>query len=161
MRFFRASPRVLLSHPSEADAIADLYRRAWQGCERFLDPRLVEEMQPSAGEVRTWLQGGFELYRVEHGGQVVGSIRCAFPASACVLDRLVVDPEVRGQGLGRLLLEHAVSRARRTASGRIWTQVSPKLPAAVALHRDLGFRTVGRHLAAYWDEPLLLLELPL
>ncbi|HLH69263.1 MAG TPA: GNAT family N-acetyltransferase [Candidatus Dormibacteraeota bacterium] len=161
MRFFRTTPRVLPSHPSEAEAIADLYQRAWQGCEQLLDLRLVRDMQPSMGEVRSWLQGGFELYRVEHGGHVVGAIRCTFPASACVLDRLAVDPAVRGQGLGRLLLEHAVSRARRTASGRIWAQVSPKLPAAVALHRDLGFRTVGQHLAAYWGEPLLLLELPL
>jgi GNAT superfamily N-acetyltransferase len=161
MRFFRAAPRVLLSHPSEAEAIADLYRRAWQGCERILDPRLVRDMQPSSGEVRTWLQGGFELYRIEHGGHVVGAIRCTFPASACVLDRLAVDPTARGQGLGRLLLEHAISRARRTASGRIWAQVSPKLPTAVALHRELGFRTVSQYLAAYWGESLLLLELPL
>jgi GNAT superfamily N-acetyltransferase len=160
MRFFRSAPRVLPAHPAEADALAELYRRAWVGCERLLDARLTAHEASAPAEVASWFVGGFEVFRIRHEGAVIGAVRCCFPSSTCLIDRLAVDPQSRGRGVGHLLLDHAVGRARRAGVTRIWAQVSPKLETAHTLFRSLGFRDSSRFSAAYWGEDLLLLELP-
>jgi ribosomal protein S18 acetylase RimI-like enzyme len=163
MRFFRsAPPRVQLAGPEDAADLADLYRRAWSECDVPLDPKLIEDNQTSLDEVRAWLGGGFEMFRVTEDNQVVGVIRCSFPASTCHLDRLAVDPGWRRRGFGQTLVEHSVARARRAGVTRVWVQINPKLEEALGLFRRVGFREAGRLRAAYWGgEPLVLLELPL
>jgi ribosomal protein S18 acetylase RimI-like enzyme len=161
MRFFRPTARVGLAPVAEAAALARLYERAWDGCEARLDPRMVADQVPSEEEVRAWLAGGFEVYRSMQDGRLVAAVRCSFPTSTCHLDRLAVDPDLRRRGLGQALVEHAVARARRAGVTRVWTQMNPKIDEAMALFRSLGFRDAGRHLATYWGEPVVLLELPI
>jgi GNAT superfamily N-acetyltransferase len=160
MRFFRSAPRVLPAQAGEADALAELYRRAWLGCERLLDARLTAHEAATPAEVASWFLGGFEVFRVRHEDAMIGAVRCCFPSSACLIDRLAVDPDARGRGVGHLLLDHAVGRARRAGVTRTWAQVSPKLETAHALFRSFGFRDASRFNAAYCGEDLLLLELP-
>jgi ribosomal protein S18 acetylase RimI-like enzyme len=159
MRFFRSTPRVMPAQATEAGVLADLYRRAWLGCERLLDARLLADQTPSAADVGAWFRGGFEVFRIRHEGQLIGAVRCSFPSSACFVDRLAVDPDARGRGVGHLLLEHAIGRARRAGVTRVWAEVSPKLEASHGLFRSFGFRDTSRLQAAYWGEDLVLLEL--
>jgi len=161
MRFFRSAPRVLPAQPTEAAVLADLYQRAWMDCDRVLDARMVADQTMGAADVNAWFLGGFEVYRVRHEGQLVGAVRCCFPASACQVDQLVVDPDTRGRGVGHLLLDHAIGRARRAGVTRVWAQVSPKLEAAHGLYRSFGFREACRIEATSWGELLVLLELPI
>jgi ribosomal protein S18 acetylase RimI-like enzyme len=149
------------AQPADAPALADLYRRAWLGCERLVDPRLVADQTPSADDVLAWFHGGFEVFRVRHEGDLLGAVRCCYPSSACVVDQLAVGPEVRGRGVGHLLLGHAIGRARRAGVTRVWAQVSPKLEPSLGLFRALGFRDTTVIHAGYWAEDLLLLELPI
>jgi GNAT superfamily N-acetyltransferase len=144
---------------TEAAVLADLYQRAWRGCERVVDARLVADQALAAADVNAWFLGGFEVFRVRHEGQLIGAVRCCFPTSACLVDRLAVDPDARGRGVGHLLLEHAVGRARRAGVTRVWAQVSPRLEAAHALFRSLGFRDASRVQVGYWSEEVVLLEL--
>lgn len=160
MRFFRSAPRVLPAQAAEADALAGLYQRAWQGCERLLDVRFAAHEAAGTAEVASWFLGGFEVFRVHHEGEMIGAVRCCFPSGTCQVDRLAVAPEARGRGVGHLLLDHAVGRARRAGVTRVWAQVSPKLEEAHGLFRSFGFRDAARYRAAYWGEDLLLLELP-
>jgi GNAT superfamily N-acetyltransferase len=151
---------VLPAQATEADNLAELYRRAWLDCERVLDARLVAHESVQMEDVSSWFLGGFEVFKVRHEGQVIGAVRCCFPTSACLIDRLAVDPDARGRGVGHLLLEHVIGRARRAGVTRVWAQVSPKLEPAHALFRSFGFRDTSRVRAAYWGEDLVLLELP-
>ncbi|HEY4025985.1 MAG TPA: GNAT family N-acetyltransferase [Candidatus Dormibacteraeota bacterium] len=160
MRFFRSIPKVAPAPATEAPLLAELYRRAWLGCERLLDPRLVADQTPSANDVNAWFLGGFEVYRIRHEGLLIGAVRCCFPTSTCLVDRLAVDPDVRRRGVGQLLLQHAIGRAQRAGVTRVWAQVSPKLEAAHGLLRSAGFHDTTRVCAAYWGEEVVLLELP-
>ena len=161
MRFFRPVPRVSLPLTSHAAALAKLYERAWAGCDEGLDDRMIGDQVPSVDEVRSWLGGGFEVYRSLQEAKLAGAIRCSFPTSTCHLDRLAVDPDLRRRGFGQALVEHAVGRAKRAGVTRVWTQMSPKLEDSMELFRGIGFREAGRYLPSYWGEPMVLLELPI
>src|ERR1700730_4525446 len=127
MRFFRPVPRVSLALSSDAAALAELYERAWAGCDSRLDQRMVRDQVPSVEEVRSWLGGGFEVYRSLQEARLAGPIRCSFPTSTCHLDRLAVDPDLRRHGFGQALVEHAVGRAKRAGVTRVWVQMRPQL----------------------------------
>jgi GNAT superfamily N-acetyltransferase len=159
MRFFRSTPRVVAAQPDDAAGMADLYRRAWEGCERLLDPRLVTDQTPSIDDVLAWFRGGFEVYNARHESALLGAVRCCFPSSACLVDMLAVRPDVRRRGVGQLLLGHAIGRARRVGVTRMWAQVSLELEPALGLFRAFGFRDAAAVHAVYWAEDLALLEL--
>lgn len=141
MRFFRPVPRVSLAHASDAGELARL-------------------LGVEPGDVEAWLSGGFELYRAELDGRLVGCVRCVFPTGACVIDMLTVAEPDRGRGFGQYLAEHAISRARRAGAGRAWTQVRLDAAPALALARKVGFREAARHSVAA-DPAVVLLELTL
>jgi phosphinothricin acetyltransferase len=54
-----------------------------------------------------------------------------------------IDPSVRGQGVGRLLLDHLVSSTEAAGIWTIQSGVFPENAASLALHRAAGFRTIG------------------
>ncbi|MDQ6692737.1 MAG: GNAT family N-acetyltransferase [Candidatus Dormibacteraeota bacterium] len=141
--------------------MAGLFSRAWDGHRSRIDDRLIADQLPGADEVSAWLGGGFEVFAAHLDGQLVGVIRCSFPTGTCQVDRMAVDPGRHRRGVGRALVEHAISRARRAGVTKVWVQTTPKLEAVQALYRSLGFRESGHLQAHYWGEDVILLELPL
>src|SRR3979411_2551242 len=113
MRLFRSQPRIALAAADEAAAIAELYSRAWAGLRGKLDERLIADQTPGSEEVAAWLKGGFEVFTAALDGDLVGVVRCSFPTGTCLVDRMAVDPDRNGNGIGRVLAEHAIPRARR------------------------------------------------
>ena len=158
---FRPHPRIALARPQDAPALAELYQQAWAALEPRLAADLLREQVPSADDVRAWFVGGFEVYSASFDGRLAGAVRCSFPTSACLLDRLAVTPEWSRRGVGRALAEHAVDRARRAGMTRVWAQLSPALSEALALFSDLGFRELAKAPPGRWGEDLRLLELRL
>ena len=70
---------------------------------------------------------------------------------ACEMKRLYVTPEARGLGLGKALAEAIVAHARSVGYKKMLLDTLPKLKAAVALYKDMGFRRT----AAYYDTPIV------
>ncbi len=161
MRLFRHQPRITLASSGSAAAIAGLFSRAWDRHRDAIDDRLIADQVPGVEEVAAWLRGGFELFTAHIDGELVGVIRCSFPTGTCLVDRMAVDPARHRRGVGRALVEHAISRARRAGVTKVWVQTTPKLDAAQTLYRSLGFRESGHLQADYWGEDVVLLELPL
>ena len=60
------------------------------------------------------------------------------------LSKMAVAPGLRGQGIGRRLLEHAIAEARTMGAASLFLGSSTKLPAAVRLYESVGFRHVPR-----------------
>lgn len=66
------------------------------------------------------------------------------------LEDVFVVSEARGQGIGRLLAEGAVQRARKRGCGRIQLEANAANRPAVSLYEALGFR--ASHLPERWGE---------
>ena len=64
------------------------------------------------------------------------------------MKRMYVREHYRGSGLGRRLAIAVIDEARKTGCARVVLDTLPKLGAAIALYRDLGFRETGSYLAS-------------
>lgn len=62
------------------------------------------------------------------------------------VDRVVVDPDVRGQGIARRLYQHVFAAAAAAGVPRIVAEINaePANPASDAFHARFGFVEVGR-----------------
>ncbi|MFZ0217057.1 MAG: GNAT family N-acetyltransferase, partial [Candidatus Dormiibacterota bacterium] len=158
MRFFRSAHRVEPVRPEDLDSLRGVYARAWRAAGDIVSARLLAEESVQREEIAAWLRGGFEIYRTQHDGSIVGVVRLSFPSGVCYIDRLAVDPDLWRRGHGRALLDHALSRARHAGVPRVWTQSSLRLDAARSLFDGFGFREQGRLTPRYWREPIVLLE---
>jgi len=77
------------------------------------------------------------------GGRVVGHVVLTAVGDGAEVERLFVDPEAMGQGIGRRLLEHCVTTA--AGLGRtLALEVVDNRGAAVHLYRRAGWREVRR-----------------
>ncbi len=80
------------------------------------------------------------LYIVKWGGEAAGCVALRrFDESRCELKRMYVRPAFRGFGLGKMLVEKAISTAREI--GYAWMLLDTKrtLEHAIALYKTLGF----------------------
>ncbi|WP_293912019.1 GNAT family N-acetyltransferase [Deinococcus sp.] len=93
------------------------------------------------GDPQTHIIGrGGQVYLARLGERVVG---CAalVPVQGGVfeLSKMSVDPTLRGQGLGRKLLEYVMAQAPALGAASLFLGSSTKLPNAVRLYESLGF----------------------
>jgi ribosomal-protein-alanine N-acetyltransferase len=74
---------------------------------------------------------------------------------------LAVAPAARGKGVGRALLEAAMTKAKALGAETMFLEVGADNPAALALYAGLGFAKVGDRKAYYNGRDALVLRLPL
>jgi GNAT superfamily N-acetyltransferase len=94
------------------------------------------------------------LWLAEEGGRLVGSVAIAgHDGVEAQLRWFLVRPEARGTGLGKRLLEEAVSfcRGRGFRSVFLWT--ISELHAAAHLYRRAGFTPTARQTHDIWGAP--------
>ncbi len=96
--------------------------------------------------------GSFDIL-VGDSGQVVGTVGLfRVSPSTCELRKMYLASSVRGQGLGRRLLEHALARASALGFTRVELETASVLREAVSLYERYGFRSyISEHLAARCD----------
>ena len=87
------------------------------------------------------------------------SDRCVY--GGVVENSVYVDESARGQGVGRLLLEHLVASTETAGIWTIQTGIFPENEVSLRLHEQAGFELVGRRkrlgkLNGAWRDALLL-----
>ncbi len=70
------------------------------------------------------------------------------------MDALFIDPDVRGCGVGRMLVEHALSMAPE-----LTTNVNEQNKQAVGFYKKMGFKVTGRSEVDDLGKPYPLLNL--
>ncbi len=90
-----------------------------------------------------WVLGKSEVAEPVGGQTIAGyAILTAAAGEAHILN-LVVDPELRGRGLGKRLLARMIDLARWHNAKTVFLEVRPSNQAAVRLYSGAGFETVG------------------
>ncbi len=85
------------------------------------------------------------------GAHVIGVVALRPLAhDICEMKRLYVTAEARGTGLGRHLVERAITDARAIGYAALRLDTLPTMHAAIRLYRTLGFREI----APYRDNPI-------
>lgn len=87
---------------------------------------------------------GGDVLIVRDGEEIVGCV-AVVPGSAggaFELSKMAVTPAARGRGIGRLLVQATIDRARELGAVTLFLGSSTKLPNAVHLYESAGFRHV-------------------
>ena len=89
------------------------------------------------------LEKGGYIFMVYADDQAVGCV-ALIPIGNGVyeLSKMAVSPELRGLGIGRRLLQHAIAEAKRIGARSLFLGSSTKLENAVHLYESVGFRHV-------------------
>ena len=88
-------------------------------------------------------------YILRQGGHIFLGLDDDVPVACCALiphgpdcfelSKMAVHEDRRGEGLGRRLIEHAVSQARVLGAARLYLESNTKLANAVHLYESAGF----------------------
>lgn len=88
------------------------------------------------------LKGG-HIFMAYAGSEAVGCV-ALIPMQDCVyeLSKMAVSPQLRGRGIGRRLLQHAIAQARSVGARSLFLGSNTRLKDAVHLYESVGFRHV-------------------
>lgn len=128
----RLSSRIRASRPSDADAVVAVWRRSVDATHDFLSPEDRAAIDP---EVCAFLPTLPLWVAVDRSDRPIGFMALTDAS----MDALFIDPDHRGTGVGRALVEFAFGFTRTLA-----TEVNEQNGQAVGFYRRLGFRSVGR-----------------
>ena len=108
----------------------------------------------------TYLLPGGRFRILELRGEVSGCYGLKVEEPAVVeLRKMYLRPELKGQGLGKLLLQDALAIARRLGARSIVLETNSRLIEALALYRSAGFTPYDRPSVATRCDLAMRLEL--
>jgi ribosomal protein S18 acetylase RimI-like enzyme len=91
----------------------------------------------------TVLAGGGCIYLAFDGGKVVGTAGLVKETpTSFELVKMAVDPDYRGRGISKILIERCIEEASNAGAAEIFLYSSSKLQVAIRLYEQYGFRHV-------------------
>jgi [ribosomal protein S18]-alanine N-acetyltransferase len=119
----------------------------------------------AASQPRPWSEGVFRdelraparVYLVADDQGIVGFGGAMLVGDDCHITNLLVDPERRGQGIGRTLLTSLIEKAIEAGARHLTLEVRVGNEAARSLYASLGLAPVGVRPAYYGNEDALIL----
>jgi GNAT superfamily N-acetyltransferase len=138
--------------PGELGAIISLHGRLYSNeyrvdssFEAFVGSSVVR------AALRGWPheQGG--VWVVESGGRLAGSVGYTDEGEGtAVLRWVLLEPSLRGRGLGRRLISELIDEVRAGGFTRIRLETFSHLRGAAKIYRDLGFEVVHSETGPRW-----------
>jgi ribosomal protein S18 acetylase RimI-like enzyme len=140
----------------DIEAVAELHRRLY-GPEYGTNETFVAGV---AGALRAahedgWPEHGGGVWLVEHAGRLAGSLGLvAEPDRRGRVRWFVLDPGLRGRGLGALMVGELVALARSEGMEELVLETFSELTAAAHIYRSHGFRVVDERPRSDWGKPM-------
>ncbi|THF47570.1 GNAT family N-acetyltransferase [Allorhizobium terrae] len=144
-----SSPVVRDAHDGDLAAICDIYNHAVEHTTAIWNDVLIDVANRSI-----WLEQrrarGFPVLVAEVDGKVAGYASYgdwrAFDGYRHTVEHSVyVDKDCRGAGLGKILMQALIERAKAGNVHVMIAAIEAGNVASIALHEKLGFRLVGIH----------------
>ena len=123
---------IIASQPGHGDRVIEIWRSAVDATHDFLSPEDRQTLDPEVSEFLP--QAPLWLARLDRE-HIVGFMM----VTGRHMDALFIDPDLHGRGVGRSLVEHAI-----TLHGDLTTDVNAQNPGAIAFYKALGFVETGR-----------------
>lgn len=138
----------------DARAVRDLFIRVNQGLappgmEAAFDAYVRRSLREEIDCLADYYAERSGTFMVAVAGERIGGmygLETVAPGTA-ELRRMYVDPDCRGQGLGRALLASAEAEALRMGFDQLVLSTSELQPAALALYRSSGYAETGEEIA--------------
>ncbi|XFC39461.1 acetyltransferase [Stenotrophomonas indicatrix] len=135
------------SRTTDSDALVDLWRRAVDATHDFLS---AEDRQAIDTEVAGFLPQAPLIVAVDDQDRPQGFMLI----DGSHMEALFIDPDVRGTGIGRQLLQHALA-----VHPQLTTDVNAQNAQAVGFYQRMGFTETGRSPVDSQGRPYPLIHL--
>lgn len=124
--------------PKDAAAFRDL-NLAW--VEKYFTVEAEDRAQLEDPQTHILDKGGAILI-AELEGEAVGTVGLVPGHGPGVLEliKMSARSDIQGRGIGRALMEAAITKSRDMGATKIWLETNTSLDAALALYRKSGFR---------------------
>ena len=136
------------AHSGELDAVGDVMVAAYRQFSPTLPPDLWSGYENEIRDVRSRLADS-QLIVAEDAGRLIGAVtyypdatkepHAAWPASWANFRLLAVDPDARGRGVGRVLTEECIRRARAAGCTALGLHTTHLMEVARAMYERMGF----------------------
>jgi len=123
------------------DALLALVQRAFSAHARRIDPP-SSASRATAADLRAMAEGG-TLVLAHRGAHLIGCVFGTPRGEALYLSKLAVDPDWRGRGTGRRLVQALTDHARTAGFAHVTLGVRLVLTENIGLFQRLGFVATG------------------
>jgi ribosomal-protein-alanine N-acetyltransferase len=117
--------------PADIEAVAAIEQRAY-------------EFPWTAGIFHDCLRAGHQGWVLDCRSGILGYGVLSCGAGEAHILNICVDPAHQGHGHGRHILRRLIDLARWHMVDRVFLEVRPTNPKAIALYQDVGFNEIGR-----------------
>ena len=138
------------THPGEYEAITQVWEASVRATHDFLADADIVALRPSV--LAEYLPAVTLRVHVDARDRIRGFVGVAEGK----IEMLFIAPEVRGQGIGRQLLDHAVTRLSASL-----VDVNEQNPQATGFYQAMGFELIGRSPLDGQGKPFPLLHMRL
>ncbi|MDP1601203.1 GNAT family N-acetyltransferase [Phenylobacterium sp.] len=128
--------RIIAFEPRHAQAWRSL-NEAWISKHFAIEAKDRAVLDDPKGKI---LDRGGHIFMAERDGEVIGCVALiAMADGGYEVAKMTVTEAARGTGLGRLLMQACIDKARADGAPRLYLETNSSLAPALGLYRAMGF----------------------